>query len=326
MADDPTAPAAERRCPPRSAGALSGVPDQVRIQHRHGPRHPARWPGFSATGRRGPAPALSAARDPRAHRPRRHGRGLQGAAAVARPPRGAEDPAARARRRSRLRRAVRPRGAGPRPAARIRTSSPSTTSARRAACYYLAHGVRRRREPAAGAARRGRLHAGAGAGASCRRSARRCNSRTTTASCIATSSRRTSCSTETGRVKIADFGLAKLARSRTAADTMRADRQRSDVMGTPHYMAPEQIEQPARRRSPRGHLLARRRVLRAAHGRAAAGPVRAAVAACADRRAAGRRRAARAGEGAGAALSAGAQVKTQVDDRRLVDSWPRPEP
>ena len=49
-------------------------------------------------------------------------------------------------------------------------------------------------------------------------------------------------------------------------------------MGTPHYMAPEQMEQPAGRRPPGGHLFAGRGVLRDAHRRAAAGPVRPAVA------------------------------------------------
>jgi tRNA A-37 threonylcarbamoyl transferase component Bud32 len=44
-----------------------------------------------------------------------------------------------------------------------------------------------------------------------------------------------------GRVKIADFGLAKLL-ARTPADfTLTATHQ---VMGTPHYMAPEQMEKP----------------------------------------------------------------------------------
>jgi predicted Ser/Thr protein kinase len=44
-----------------------------------------------------------------------------------------------------------------------------------------------------------------------------------------------------GRVKIADFGLAKLL-GQTAADwPMVSDAQ---VMGTPHYMAPEQFEKP----------------------------------------------------------------------------------
>lgn len=44
-----------------------------------------------------------------------------------------------------------------------------------------------------------------------------------------------------GRVKIADFGLAKiLGRD---AETMRLT-QEGQVMGTPHYMAPEQIERP----------------------------------------------------------------------------------
>jgi tRNA A-37 threonylcarbamoyl transferase component Bud32 len=44
-----------------------------------------------------------------------------------------------------------------------------------------------------------------------------------------------------GRVKIADFGLAKLL-ARTPADfTLTATHQ---VMGTPHYMAPEQMDKP----------------------------------------------------------------------------------
>ena len=44
-----------------------------------------------------------------------------------------------------------------------------------------------------------------------------------------------------GRVKIADFGLAKLL-GRTPTDpTLTGTHQ---VMGTPHYMAPEQVERP----------------------------------------------------------------------------------
>ncbi len=44
-----------------------------------------------------------------------------------------------------------------------------------------------------------------------------------------------------GRVKIADFGLAKLL-GNSPADVMLTRTQQ--VMGTPHYMAPEQIERP----------------------------------------------------------------------------------
>jgi serine/threonine protein kinase len=44
-----------------------------------------------------------------------------------------------------------------------------------------------------------------------------------------------------GRVKIADFGLAKIL-GREAADLRLTGAQ--DVMGTPHYMAPEQVEKP----------------------------------------------------------------------------------
>jgi tRNA A-37 threonylcarbamoyl transferase component Bud32 len=44
-----------------------------------------------------------------------------------------------------------------------------------------------------------------------------------------------------GRVKIADFGLAKLLGRSTADFTLTGAQQ---VMGTPHYMAPEQFEKP----------------------------------------------------------------------------------
>lgn len=44
-----------------------------------------------------------------------------------------------------------------------------------------------------------------------------------------------------GRVKIADFGLAKIVGSDPEAGRLTVDGQ---VMGTPHYMAPEQVERP----------------------------------------------------------------------------------
>ncbi|MEO5960741.1 MAG: serine/threonine-protein kinase [Opitutaceae bacterium] len=44
-----------------------------------------------------------------------------------------------------------------------------------------------------------------------------------------------------GTVKIADFGLAKLVGTETPDFSLTGDR---DVMGTPHYMAPEQVERP----------------------------------------------------------------------------------
>lgn len=44
-----------------------------------------------------------------------------------------------------------------------------------------------------------------------------------------------------GRVKIADFGLAKIIEPSPAKFTLTGSRQ---AMGTPHYMAPEQIERP----------------------------------------------------------------------------------
>lgn len=47
---------------------------------------------------------------------------------------------------------------------------------------------------------------------------------------------------KSGTVKIADFGLAKLIGAEAAAGT--AITAAGDVMGTPHYMAPEQVEAP----------------------------------------------------------------------------------
>jgi serine/threonine protein kinase len=46
---------------------------------------------------------------------------------------------------------------------------------------------------------------------------------------------------KTGAVKIADFGLAKIAGTKTDDFALTGA---GDVMGTPHYMAPEQVERP----------------------------------------------------------------------------------
>jgi serine/threonine protein kinase len=45
-----------------------------------------------------------------------------------------------------------------------------------------------------------------------------------------------------GRVKIADFGLAKILRPAAPSYTLTGSQQ---IMGTPHYMAPEQMEKPS---------------------------------------------------------------------------------
>src|SRR4029077_7431844 len=47
--------------------------------------------------------------------------------------------------------------------------------------------------------------------------------------------------TRKGQVKIADFGLAKLLGPASGDYKLTATHQ---VMGTPHYMAPEQLERP----------------------------------------------------------------------------------
>jgi hypothetical protein len=46
-----------------------------------------------------------------------------------------------------------------------------------------------------------------------------------------------------GQVKIADFGIAKIVHHDTGQSALTQDRQ---VIGTPHYMAPEQVEHPQR--------------------------------------------------------------------------------
>jgi len=46
-----------------------------------------------------------------------------------------------------------------------------------------------------------------------------------------------------GRVKIADFGIAKILGSKAAGGSLTGVK---DVIGTPHYMAPEQVEKPAK--------------------------------------------------------------------------------
>ena len=77
-----------------------------------------------------------------------------------------------------------------------------------------------------------------------------------------------------GKVKIADFGIAKLVNWPGQNSTLT----QNVVMGTPHYMVPEQIEHPGRGRSPRGYLFARRRVLPDADGGVAARALRPAIA------------------------------------------------
>jgi serine/threonine protein kinase len=78
-----------------------------------------------------------------------------------------------------------------------------------------------------------------------------------------------------GRVKIADFGIAKMLGRKTSDYTLTGPWQ---VVGTLHYMAPEQMEKTSVGRPPRRHLFAGSSVLRDAHRRIAARPICAAFA------------------------------------------------
>ena len=88
-----------------------------------------------------------------------------------------------------------------------------------------------------------------------------------------------------GQVKIADFGLAKLI-GREAKDLGFSLTGVGQVMGTPHYMAPEQTGTPSGGGPSSRHLFARRRLLPDAHRRIAPWPLCPAVAKSANRRAA----------------------------------------
>ena len=85
-------------------------------------------------------------------------------------------------------------------------------------------------------------------------SAPRSRARTARASSTATSSRRTCCSASDGRVKVGDFGVARLAEGTSQAPS-------ATVAGTPRYMSPEQArglpDDPGHRRLQRGRRAVR---------------------------------------------------------------------
>ncbi len=84
-----------------------------------------------------------------------------------------------------------------------------------------------------------------------------------------------------GRVKIADFGIAKImgGEERDVAIT-----ETKNAIGTPHYMAPEQVEKPPSG----GHFFFGGGLLRNADGGTAAGQIRAAITKSGGGREAGR--------------------------------------
>jgi tRNA A-37 threonylcarbamoyl transferase component Bud32 len=103
-----------------------------------------------------------------------------------------------------------------------------------------------------------------------------------------------------GRVKIADFGIAKLLGADGKVESLTGEQ---GVVGTPHYMAPEQVEKPSIV-DHRADIFSGGCVLRDADGRAAAGEIRAALAHGEGGCPPGRGSAACAGKGAWAPLPA----------------------
>ena len=207
-------------------------------------------------GREGRAPARALHR-PTADRARRHGRDLPGDRHDARPRRG-DQGARRALRRGR-----RPCASASRARRSPRPGSPGNPNI--VTIYdvgehdgrpfivmeYLAGGSleeklrgRRRR------CRRGRRSSGSS------RPRARSTPRIGRASSIATSSRRTCCSTGNGRVHVADFGIASAA----GLDSLT---QTGTVLGTASYLSPEQAQGRAHDACERS-LLARGRRVRAA--------------------------------------------------------------
>ena len=150
---------AARRCQPVRLPGFARLPAPG---WRGGHRHRCQTTAVQAANRCGTRRKISAARNSRTHRQRRHGRGLKGAAEAARPHRRAENSSARHRRRSRVCRALHPRGQGAGEAESSRHRDALRVRPRGRAVLFL-HGIRGRREPAAIAARRPRFAArGAG--------------------------------------------------------------------------------------------------------------------------------------------------------------------
>ena len=180
----------------RTRRPLPAMPDEGRVRpaaERLGRRVAWRHHRHRRSG--GGREEAAAIRDHRVARAWRNGRCLQGAAAPARPHRRAENPAARGCALAGFRRALYAARRARWQSSITRTSSPSTTSAKRAgfttSSWSIVDGVN-----LAAAPRSGKAHARRGAGhraEDLRRAAIRARGE---ASCIATSSRRTCCSTK----------------------------------------------------------------------------------------------------------------------------------